>query len=597
MNTSTTLAQISLPKPLENFKISSPIYLIGGLLALILVLTIFTSRFVKKGKTARGRWANKTDLDNSRKIGVACIGKKAKFNNATYYIHEPIGTPPRQWKNISKEAFFLPQINRGMLVVGGAGSGKTANTIEPAVISSIQQGHSIALFDYKFDNNGLAENLMAVAIDYGYQIRVIAPGSVLSGTFNIHDFIKDSEDLAGAREVVSCIIRNTSGADTKKDAFFDGGGQSILEGAFLMARWIAEVRKDESLANILMVSQILSLSNLSQRLEAARGLIPAWTQAAFSILSSSGGGKEKNNTEGGLLATASKMLSPMIIPNFLSNFSGKSTFPRFDDRDPLKVDGKQMVVFGVNQANEQSTLPLVATALEQIVSYNLKYQRQSPLVVVLDEFPTLNLPVALDWLNRYRSSGCSLILGIQYFGQLEQKYGKDNAQGFLASCATKFWYNPGNPDTAKMISDLLGKQELTLPTLSKSTGGAKGAGVSRSTGTQLHQIALIEPNEPLNFPQGTCIIQCPSIGNKTEIGLPYRHSFKFSQKQNDIYRQECKAKYAILREVGIANKANTPELNSSDLMEEYYRILNALLPEKNEDRDESYILNNETARN
>ena len=56
-----------------------------------------------------------------------------------------------------------------MFVCGGAGSGKTANTIEPAVISSIIQGHSIALFDYKFDNNGLAENLMAVAIDYGYQ--------------------------------------------------------------------------------------------------------------------------------------------------------------------------------------------------------------------------------------------------------------------------------------------------------------------------------------------------------------------------------------------------------------------------------------------
>jgi type IV secretion system protein VirD4 len=592
----TTIAQIAIPNLPTFFKISPPI-LMGGLLAIIVALTIFQSRFPKKGKTARGRWASPTDLANSQKIGVACMGAKSKFNNATYYIHEPIGTPPQKWKNIAKEALFLPQINRGMLVVGGAGSGKTANTIEPATISAIQQGHSIVLFDYKFDNQGLAENLMAVAIDYGYQVRVIAPGSVLSGTFNIHDFIKDSEDLAGAREVVSCIIRNTSGADTKKDAFFDGGGQSILEGAFLMARWIAELREDEDLANILMVSQILSLPNLSKRLEANRERVPAWTQAAFSILSSSGGGKEKNNTEGGLLATASKMLSPMILPNFLANFSGKSTFPRFSDSDPLKVDGKQMVIFGVNQANEQSTLPLVATALEQIVSYNLKYEREKPLVVVLDEFPTLNLPVALDWLNRYRSSGCSLIIGIQYFGQLEQKYGKDNAQGFLASCATKFWYNPGNPDTAKMISELLGKQELVLPTVSKSTGSSKGAGVSRTTSTQLHQIALVEPHEPLNFPQGTCIIQCPSIGNKSEIGLPYRHSFKFDGKQNDIYKQECKAKYKLLREVAAINKANTPKLDSSKLMKEYYIILNAILPEVNEDFDASFVKNNETAGN
>jgi type IV secretion system protein VirD4 len=484
-----------------------------------------------------------------------------------------------------------------MFVCGGAGSGKTANTIEPAVISSIIQGHSIALFDYKFDNNGLAENLMAVAIDYGYQVRVIAPGSVLSGTFNIHDFIKDSEDLAGAREVVGCIIRNTGGDDTKKDAFFDAGGQSILEGAFLMARWIAELRQDPDLANILMVNQILSLSNLSMRLEASRERVPSWTQAAFSILSSSGGGKEKNNTEAGLLATANKMLSPMILPNFLANFSGRSTFPRFDDSDPLKVDGKQMVIFGVNQANEQSTLPLVATALEQIVSYNLKYQREKPLVIVLDEFPTLNLPVALDWLNRYRSSGCSLIIGIQYFGQVEQKYGKDKAQGFLASCATKFWYNPGNPDTAKMMSELLGKQELVLPTVSKSTGSGKGVGVSRSTSTQLHQISLIEANEPLNFPQGTCIIQCPSIGNKNEIGLPYRHSFKFDGKQNDIYRDECKAKYKLLKEVATISKANVPKPDFSASIKEYNLILSAILPEKNEDYDSSYVLNHEAARN
>jgi type IV secretion system protein VirD4 len=101
----------------------------------------------------------------------------------------------------------------------------------------------------------------------------------------------------------------------------------------------------------------------------------------------------------------------------------------------------------------------------------------------------------------------------------------------------------------------------------------------------------------LNFPQGTCIIQCPSIGNKSEIGLPYRYSFEFSKKQNDIYRAECKATYKLLREVATINKANTPKLDSSTLMKEYYDILNALLPEKNEDYDSSYVVNDAAARN
>ncbi len=54
MNTNTTLlAQLAPPKLPANFKISPPLYLMGGLLAIIVLLTIFQSRFVKKGKTAR----------------------------------------------------------------------------------------------------------------------------------------------------------------------------------------------------------------------------------------------------------------------------------------------------------------------------------------------------------------------------------------------------------------------------------------------------------------------------------------------------------------------------------------------------------------
>ena len=342
-----------------------------------------------------------------------------------------------------------------------------------------------------------------------------------------------------------------------------------------MARWVAEYLNEPSYANILMASQILSLSNLSKRLELHRDKIPPWCYSAFSILTSSSGEGEKNNTEGGLLATAAKVLSPMIIPNFLDNFCGTSTFPRFSSDEPLKVDGKQMLVFGVNQANEQSTLPLIATALEQIVSYNLKYHRDRPLVIILDEFDTLNMPVVLDWLNRYRSSGCSLIIGIQYLGQLE-KYGKARAEGFLASCATKIWFNPGNPETAKVLSDLLSKQEIELPTVSRSTNSGKG-GTSRTTGTQLHQVSLLEPQEPLNFPKGTCIIQAPTVGNKDEVGLPHKHSFKFNKKLNARFRAECKRKYRVLCDVASSGKLEVPK-DYAQLMREYQQVLDGILP-------------------
>lgn len=578
-------------------KANPQLAIIGLTLIGIVIMTLLTSRISKKGKTARARWANADDLKNAKAAGLACVGKNSRFNDATYYIQEPIGMSPQQWQSPhkAKNILFFSQINCGTLVIGGAGWGKTLNFIEPAAISAILEACSIVLFDYKFDNNGLAESLMPIAIDYGYQVRTLAPGSVLLGTFNIFDLVKNSADLAGVREVIACLVRNNTSKDAKTDGFFDPGGKTILEGAFLMARWIAEYLNVPSYANILMASQILSLPNLSKRLELHRDKIPPWCYSAFSILTSSSGEGEKNNTEGGLLATAAKFLSPMILPNFLDNFCGTSTFPRFDESEPLKVDGKQMIVFGVNQANEQSTLPLIATALEQIVSYNLKYHRDRPLVIILDEFDTLNMPVVLDWLNRYRSSGCSLIIGIQYLGQLE-KYGKARAEGFLASCATKIWCNPGNPDTAKVLSDLLGKQEIELPTVSKSTNSGKGSGTSRTTGTQLHQVSLLEPHEPMNFPKGTCVIQAPAIGNNDEVGLPYKHSFKFNKKLNGKFRADCQRKYRVLCDVAKRCKPEQQQ-DYAQLMREYYEILNDILPLNSQEKitedmaESSYKLN------
>jgi type IV secretion system protein VirD4 len=223
---------------ITKIKADPQLAIIGLMLVGIAIMTLLRSRIPKKGKTARARWANADDIKNSRKAGLACVGKNSQFNDATYYIQEPIGMPPQQWKSPdkAKNILFLSQINCGTLVIGGAGWGKTLNFIEPAAISAILESCSIVLFDYKFDNNGLAESLMPVAIDRGYQVRTLAPGSVLSGTFNIFDLIKNSADLAGVREVIGCLVRNNTSKDVKTDGFFDPGGRTILEGAFLMAR-------------------------------------------------------------------------------------------------------------------------------------------------------------------------------------------------------------------------------------------------------------------------------------------------------------------------------------------------------------------------
>ena len=105
-------------KPLNiviaKLKADPQLAIIGLMLVGIAIVTILQGKISKKGKTARARWANADDLKNSRTAGLACVGKNSQFNDATYYIQEPIGMPPQQWKlpDKAKNILFFSQIIR-----------------------------------------------------------------------------------------------------------------------------------------------------------------------------------------------------------------------------------------------------------------------------------------------------------------------------------------------------------------------------------------------------------------------------------------------------------------------------------------------------
>jgi type IV secretion system protein VirD4 len=569
-----------IPPPLlKATKLDPSLSTIFGLGLLFIILSVIQSRNGKKGKTATARWANSGEIQRCRKLAKRAI-RKRKFDNAAYYITEPIGAPVSRPERVlgrnSGANVMFPEINRGMLVCGGTGSGKTANVIDPCLHSAIAQGMSIALFDGK-GRGGQSETLIPLALRHGYEVRVLAPGDPISNTFNTFDSIKDARDVAGARERVAVLIDNTSEKDAKKDSFFDPAGSSVLSGAFLLAKWVAKVEGDPLLANILMVNQILKLSNLSKRLIDGRDTIDPWIYSEFAILTSTRS-KDGRGPEGSILATAIKMLAPLVIPNYLSTFCGKTTFPGFDPQDPLKVDGKQMVVFTLDPDNVASTVPLIAMAIHQVVAYNLRAGRQEPLVISLDEFHLLNLPIVLKWLAVDRYNGSSIIIGTQYLSQLDAIYGKDRARGFLTNCNTKAWFNPGDPDTERALSQAFGEEELELKSNSKSYNFGKNSGNSRSVNDQLHKKPLIEAHVIGQFPKGKCIIQSPGTGDKDNVSVPFLHQFSYDPYRSKAFKERSLEDYNAIREFIINERDRSTQIDFSQELFRYTQILERLLP-------------------
>jgi type IV secretion system protein VirD4 len=562
-------SQVSfIPPPLlKATKLDPSLLAIFGLGLLFIILSIIQSRNGKKGKTATARWATPIEIQRCRKLAKSAI-RKRKFDNAAYYITEPIGAPVSSLDRALGRKFgtniMFPEINRGLFTCGGTGCGKTDNIINPCLHSAIAQGMSIALFDGK-GRGGQSETLIPLALRHGYEVRVLAPGDRISNTFNTFDSIKDERDVAGARERVAVLIDNTSEKDAKKDSFFDPAGSSVLSGAFLLAKWVAKVEGDPLLANILMVNQILKLSNLSKRLIACRDTIDPWIYSEFGILTATGKKDGQNSPEGSILATAIKMLAPLVIPNYLSTFCGKTTFPGFDPQDPLKVDGKQMVVFMLDPDNVASTVPLIAMAIHQVVSYNLRAGRQEAMVISFDEFHLLNLPIVLKWLAVDRYNGYPI-------------YGKDRARGFLTNCNTKAWFNPGDPDTERALSQAFGEEELELKSNSKSYNFGKNSGNSRSENDQLHKKPLIEAHVIGQFPKGKCIIQSPGTGNKDNVSIPFVHQFSYDPKQSKAFKERSIEDYNAIREFIINERDRSSQIDFSQELLRYTQILERLLP-------------------
>ena len=66
-------------------------------------------------------------------------------------------------------------------------------------------------------------------------------------------------------------------------------------------------------------------------------------------------------------------------------------------------------------------------------------------------------------LETGRSAGVRLWMFIQFLAQLQPSYGRDLAEGMVASCGVRVFMNPAQEDgTAQKVCDMLGYRERIL---------------------------------------------------------------------------------------------------------------------------------------
>jgi hypothetical protein len=158
------LPEVEVPSWLEPYK--KQLWNPSGLATLAFLaitggILLSSDRKPKKGIMANARWAGKSEKLAARKVAIKQINERQK-DGLTTWINTPIITSLRKpvikkgevvkryHINPQKHTVFIPDGQRGTMVCGAPGSGKTFSVIDPMIRSVIDQGFPICLYDFKF---------------------------------------------------------------------------------------------------------------------------------------------------------------------------------------------------------------------------------------------------------------------------------------------------------------------------------------------------------------------------------------------------------------------------------------------------------------
>lgn len=217
--------------------------------------------------------------------------------------------------------------------------------------------------------------------------------------------------------------------------------------------------------------------------------------------------------------------------------------------------------------------PLVATVLHMLVTRNVAQRRSDPLIVAIDELPTLYLPTLVQWLNENREDGLAVILGFQNLVQLEKTYGRELARAILGACATKAVFNPQEYEAARMFSDFLGDEEIQHKQKSRNRGGGK---TSTTISDQERTRKLFEPSQFLRLPPGKCILINPGFTSRGEAAIPIQQTINIPQA--DV--QASAGSEALWPKIQARLVCRSPQQKpTTDDLEQRRQMVEALLPE------------------
>lgn len=320
---------------------------------------------------------------------------------------------------------------RGILTLGGPGSGKSQAVILPVIADRMQAGHSLIIADPQGE---LTAHILRFAAVTGHTLAIHDPTRSDLPRFNLAQKI---ETVSDARAIAEVLVPAAHG-DNK---FWSDSASALLSACLLRFETLGDV-----------YAALADLQGLADKLAAKPD--DAYLLANSFIASVRSDGKVASNT----VATLATALTGWAAQTVRETTSGSD----FDAG--LLVQHPTVAVLTCPGRMRQVYAPYLGAVLRKLM-LDLDTIGETnggplpvPVSVVIDEFPALGkLDSLVADVNLVRKRRISIVVAAQTKGQFHLLYGEAGTEALFTGLATQIVFGGCDADTAAYYSKASGQ--------------------------------------------------------------------------------------------------------------------------------------------
>ena len=412
--------------------------------------------------------------------------------------------------------------NNNVLIVGGAGTGKSRFVIKP---NMLQMNASYIITD---PSGEMIYSLGKVLSNNGYKILVFNIANM--GHSNCYNPLRYIRDEAGVNMLIQCLINNTQKGDAGENQFFVDA-EKLLYSACIF--YLKDYCMDESMKNFAGVMTLINSSSVDEANANAKSPLDklfdrlpksslawkyykAFKQAAGKTLKS-------------IIISCVTRLQPFLTPQ-VANLTKTDSLH-------LESIGKEKTALFIVTPQADRTYSFLASMLYSQLFETLYHEAEQqkietgseelpiPVRCLMDEFANIGeVPEFPSKLATMRKYNISATIVLQDISQIEAMY-KDEWRTLVSNCVSIIFLGTSEPNTLEYFTKKLG--EMTIRT--KSTGISEGKSASHSKNFQYTSRKVLTEDELGRLDKEECIVFTQNMRPVRDLKYRYERHPYYSQ--------------------------------------------------------------------